>query len=81
MQYQLSFFVLFCAVQVPGQFVGVRPPGQGKGLGDNQQLYSIACSPYESRRDSAYIGGSIIEVRSSAAGGKLRDTMVGDRAA
>lgn len=54
---------VLCAVQVPGQFVGVRLPGQGKGLGDNQQLYSIACSPYESRRDSAYIGGSIIEVR------------------
>jgi hypothetical protein len=49
-------------LQVPGQFVGVRPPGKGNGLGDNQKLYSIACSPYESRRDSAYIGGSIIEV-------------------
>lgn len=50
-------------VQMPGQFVGVRPPSKGNGLGDNQKLYSIACSPYESRRDSAYIGGSIIEVR------------------
>lgn len=47
---------------VPGQFVGVRLPGQGTGLGDNQQLYSIACSPYESRKESAYISGSIIEV-------------------
>lgn len=49
-------------LQVPGQFVGVRLPGQGTGLGDNQQLYSIACSPYESRKESAYISGSIIEV-------------------
>lgn len=52
-----------CVVaQVPGQFVGVRLPGQGTGLGDNQQLYSIACSPYDSRKESAYISGSIIEV-------------------
>lgn len=27
-----------------------------------QRLYAIACSPYETRRDSAYIGGSIVEV-------------------
>uniref|UniRef100_A0A383VD77 FAD-binding FR-type domain-containing protein n=1 Tax=Tetradesmus obliquus TaxID=3088 RepID=A0A383VD77_TETOB len=49
---------------VPGQFVGVRPTTQDEtnGLADNQHLYTIACSPYESRRDSAYIGGSIIEV-------------------
>ncbi|KAF6262076.1 hypothetical protein COO60DRAFT_1699496 [Scenedesmus sp. NREL 46B-D3] len=49
---------------VPGQFVGVRPPKQDEtnGLADNQPLYTIACSPYESRRDSAYLGGSIIEV-------------------
>lgn len=63
------------SVQVPGQFVGVRLPGQAessgdggssssKGLSDNKQLYAIACSPYESRRDSAYISGSIIEVSS-----------------
>jgi len=67
-------------VQVPGQFVGVRMPGQAgssgdggsssssssssQGLSDNKQLYAIACSPYESRRDSAYISGSIIEVGS-----------------
>jgi hypothetical protein len=60
--------VCLCATQIPGQFVGVRLPGQGQGLSDNQQLYSIACSPYESRRDSAYIGGSIIEV---CAGGEV----------
>eukprot|EP00879_Flechtneria_rotunda_P026022 GHRR01027696.1.p1 GENE.GHRR01027696.1~~GHRR01027696.1.p1 ORF type:complete len:252 (+),score=27.77 GHRR01027696.1:140-895(+) len=51
---------------VPGQFVGVRLPGQHEdapnGLGDHQELYTIACSPYESRRESAYLGGSIIEV-------------------
>jgi hypothetical protein len=32
------------------------------GLANNQHLFTIACSPYESRRDSAYISGSIIEV-------------------
>lgn len=56
-----------CCAQVPGQFVGVRTPKQDEaanGLADNEHLYTIACSPYESRRDSAYIGGSIIEVRS-----------------
>jgi hypothetical protein len=48
--------------------VGVRMPGSsgaessGSGLADSKQLYAIACSPYESRRDSAYIAGSIIEV-------------------
>jgi hypothetical protein len=50
------------SLQVPGQFVGVRLTSQGTGPDNSQQLYSIACSPYESRRDSAYIGGSIIEV-------------------
>eukprot|EP00878_Enallax_costatus_P008536 GHUV01008924.1.p1 GENE.GHUV01008924.1~~GHUV01008924.1.p1 ORF type:complete len:243 (+),score=14.53 GHUV01008924.1:144-872(+) len=44
---------------VPGQFVGVRPAGASN---DEQHLYTIACSPYDSRRDSAYKSGSIIEV-------------------
>eukprot|EP00877_Chromochloris_zofingiensis_P009122 jgi/Chrzof1/4463/Cz14g14060.t1 len=44
---------------VPGQSVGLRFPGED---GDSKRVYTIASSPYESRRDSAYIGGCIIEV-------------------
>jgi len=51
---------------VPGQFVGIRFQGDtdetAAGLKASNRLYSIACSPYESRRDSAYIGASLIEV-------------------
>lgn len=47
-------------LQVPGQFVGVRPADEVSA--QHQHLYTIACSPYESRRDSAYKSGSIIEV-------------------
>lgn len=36
------------------------------GLSSDQHLFTIACSPYESRRDSAYISGSIIEVGPTA---------------
>ncbi len=56
-------------LQMPGQFVGLRLPGESgtatpSGLKSAKRLHSIACSPYESRRDSAYIDASIIEVSS-----------------
>lgn len=49
---------------MPGQFVGVRYPAAGNGgtMIPASRLYSIASTPYQSRRDSAYIGASIIEV-------------------
>lgn len=48
---------------LPGQFVGVRIPSDASLSGSGaKKLYSIASSPYESRRDSAYVNASIIEV-------------------
>lgn len=51
---------------VPGQFVALRCAGSNVSLESptdfSRNLYSIACSPYESRRDSSYLDASIIEV-------------------
>ena len=53
---------------MPGQFIAVRFPGEGEGAATTansrvaDKLYSLASSPYESRRDSAYFDASIIEV-------------------
>jgi len=55
---------------VPGQTVGVRTPDESGGGNSVQptQLYNIASSPYESRRDSAYRDASIIEIVASRHG-------------
>ncbi|GLC44271.1 hypothetical protein PLESTF_000338200 [Pleodorina starrii] len=52
---------------IPGQCVGVRPassqPGaEGAASAPPSRLYAIASSPYASRRDSAYVDASLIEV-------------------
>ena len=51
---------------MPGQFIGVRlPPAASSADAAPHvaaRLYSLASSPYESRRDSAYFDASIIEV-------------------
>ncbi|KIY96852.1 hypothetical protein MNEG_11111 [Monoraphidium neglectum] len=53
---------------IPGQYVGLRFPGETtraeekSGIESARRLYSIASSPYDSRRDSAYLGASVIEV-------------------
>ncbi|KAG2488488.1 hypothetical protein HYH03_012992 [Edaphochlamys debaryana] len=48
---------------IPGQCVGVRLPAPGQEPHDPpRQLYAIASSPYASRRDSAYVDASLIEV-------------------
>ena len=51
---------------MPGQFIGVRlpPPTSSPNAAPHvaARLYSLASSPYESRRDSAYFDASIIEV-------------------
>lgn len=47
---------------MPGQFVGLRIPGPAGEATPAKRLYSIASTPYQSRRDSAYIGASIIEI-------------------
>ncbi|KXZ45098.1 hypothetical protein GPECTOR_58g547 [Gonium pectorale] len=51
---------------VPGQCVGVRPPaapsdGPEAASAPPRRLFSIASSPYASRRDSAYVDASLIE--------------------
>ncbi|PNH00177.1 hypothetical protein TSOC_014015, partial [Tetrabaena socialis] len=49
---------------VPGQCVGVRvlaPDGASAAPEPPRRLYSIASSPYASRRDSAYVDASLIE--------------------
>lgn len=60
---------------IPGQYVGLRFPGEStpaelqSGIEGARRLYSIASSPYDSRRDSAYIGASVIEVLVDRTGG------------
>lgn len=63
--------------QIPGQCIGVRLPAPSTSGGNGpaaeqppaqglpKQLYNIATSPYASRRDSAYVDASLIEVRQS----------------
>ncbi|KAG2429604.1 hypothetical protein HXX76_010837 [Chlamydomonas incerta] len=47
---------------IPGQCVGVRLPGSGEPAAPPQRLYAIASTPYASRRDSAYVDASLIEI-------------------
>ncbi|KAG2438333.1 hypothetical protein HYH02_011029 [Chlamydomonas schloesseri] len=48
---------------IPGQCVGVRVPGGGEPeAAPPQRLYAIASTPYASRRDSAYVDASLIEI-------------------
>jgi hypothetical protein len=59
----------------PGQLVGLRLPAEGESAAASAapsppgpRLYPLACSPYETRRDSASIGASLIEVAVSRLG-------------
>lgn len=56
---------------LPGQYVGLRFPPGAESQSDEgaKRLYSIASSPYDSRRDSAYLGASVIEVVVDRGGG------------
>jgi hypothetical protein len=58
---------------LPGQFVALRAPAAqagGEHAAGQQRLRAIVSSPYESRRDSAYIDASLIEVLVDRSGGQ-----------
>ncbi|GBF91942.1 hypothetical protein Rsub_04666 [Raphidocelis subcapitata] len=62
-------------LSVEDDYVGLRFPGErtpaeaASGVEGARRLYSIASSPYDSRRDSAYLSASVIEVVVDRTGG------------
>ncbi|DBA66220.1 TPA: hypothetical protein ACH3X2_002595 [Trebouxia sp. C0005] len=57
--------------KLPGQMIGIKfcPEGQNEPTQTAKRLYAISSSPYESRRDSAMLDASIIEVLVDRNGG------------